>query len=77
MGPDHPPRPTYAGIMGRARRLPLGNIHLGRRRDEEGKICLGYPRMGLADVRIALSGKQEDVVLWFKQTKIRTIEGEE
>jgi hypothetical protein len=48
-----------------------------RRRDEEGKICLGYPRMGLADVRIALSGKQEDVVLWFKQTKIRTIEGEE
>ena len=29
MGTDHPPKPTHAGVMGRARRLPLGNVHLG------------------------------------------------
>ena len=29
MGPDHPPGPAYAGVMGRARRSQLGNVHLG------------------------------------------------
>ena len=29
MGPDHPPGPAHAGVMGRARRSQLGNVHLG------------------------------------------------
>lgn len=29
MGPDHPPRPAYASVVGRARRSQLGNVHLG------------------------------------------------
>ncbi len=29
MGPHHPPKPTHAGVMGRARRPTLGNVHLG------------------------------------------------
>ena len=60
MGPDHPPRPAYAGVVGRARRSQLGNVHLGRGEYEIVSLFEGY----WVDTSDTYAGDPEIGILW-------------
>ena len=36
MGPNHPSKPAYAGVLGRARKPQLGNVHSGTGAEPDG-----------------------------------------